>query len=253
MPFEEPASASDSSVRGGTRSEAARPRVTFRLLSSVSGGELRRFGREQTSPTLDGLKRAIVARRGLSGPTSAPHAGLGNLSLYAVPPDPSGRVTLPEGLDACGQTGLRGRRAARRPGSQGTSQRDEASKWIEGQTWSRTSVRGFGWEVAYLAGRGGTDRNGAFDGVTLRPSLYPPDSRERARWQERPITGDGERWDHEPIRLERRRRGRYRRSRSSRTIRDACGSTRPTPPRTARIPPVNSWRPPQPTRGTGTE
>ena len=114
-------------------------------------------------------------------------------------------------------------------------------------------VTGFGWEVAYRAGRRGTDMNGAFDRVTLGPNIYPPDIRGRARWQERPIKGDEERRNHEPMRLERRRRGRYRRSGSSRTIRDACGSTKPTPPRTARMPPVNSWRPPKPTRGTGTE
>ena len=42
-------------------------------------------------------------------------------------------------------------------------------------------MTGFGWEVAYRAGRRGTDMNGAFDWVTLGPNIYPPDIRERAR------------------------------------------------------------------------
>src|SRR5207248_11708759 len=98
--------------------------------------------------------------------------------MYAVPPVTSGRVILPEGLDPCGPTGLRGRRAARCPGSHGTSQRDEASKGSKDHTRSRTPVTGFGWEVASRAGRRGTDRNGAFDRVTLGPNIDPPDIRE---------------------------------------------------------------------------
>ncbi len=47
------------------------------------------------------------------------------------------------------------------------------------------------------------------------------------------------------MRLKRQRLGRYLRSGSSRMIRDACGSTNPIPPRTARMPPVNCWRPPK--------
>jgi hypothetical protein len=90
----------------------------------------------------------------------------------------SGGVTLPKRLDSCGPTGLRGRRAARCPGSHGTSERDEASKRTEDLTCSRTPVTGFGWEVAYCAGRRGTDMNGALERVTLGPKIYPPDIRE---------------------------------------------------------------------------
>ena len=42
-------------------------------------------------------------------------------------------------------------------------------------------MTGFGWEVAYRAGRRGTDMNGAFQSDTLGPNIYPPDIRERAR------------------------------------------------------------------------
>src|SRR3954454_17905299 len=102
--------------------------------------------------------------------------------MYSAPPVTSGRVTLPEVLDPCGPTGLRGRRAARRPGSHGTTQRDEASKGTEDQTWSRPPVRGFGWGVAPRAGRRGTEMNGSLDWVTSGRSLYPPNIREWARW-----------------------------------------------------------------------
>jgi hypothetical protein len=89
-------------------------------------------------------------------------AGLGNLSSYAVFPVTSGCVNLPEGLDRCGPTSLRGRRATRCPKSHGAFQRDEASKRTEDQTWSRIPVTGFECEVAYRAGRRGAGMNGAF-------------------------------------------------------------------------------------------
>jgi hypothetical protein len=65
--------------------------------------------------------------------------------------------------------------AARCSGSHGTYRRDEASKRTEDQTWPRTPVTGFGWEVAYRAGRQDTDMTGAFDRVILGPNIYPPD------------------------------------------------------------------------------
>jgi hypothetical protein len=83
--------------------------------------------------------------------------------------------------------------------------------------------------------------------------LYPPHIRGWTQWQQGMIKGGEQRRNHDPERLKRRRLGRYRRSGSSRMIRVACGSTSPIPPRTARMPPVNCWRPPKPTRSTGTE
>lgn len=103
--------------------------------------------------------------------------------MYAAPPITSGRVTLREGLVPCGPTGLRRWRAARCPGSYGTSQRDEASKRTEAPPRSRCPATGLGWEVAYSAGRRVTDMSGAFDGVILGLNTYPPDIRESARWQ----------------------------------------------------------------------
>ncbi len=55
----------------------------------------------------------------------------------------------------------------RRLVSQGTFQRDEASKRTEGQVWSNIPVTAFGWKVEYRAGRWGTDINSACDRVTL--------------------------------------------------------------------------------------
>ena len=71
-----------------------------------------------------------------------------------------GYVSLAEGRELTFR--IRGRRAARCPGNHGTSERDEASKRTEDLTCSRTPVTGFGWEVAYRAGRRGADTNGAF-------------------------------------------------------------------------------------------
>src|SRR5262245_17869874 len=124
--------------------------------------------------------------------------------MYAVPPVTSGRVTRPEGLDPCRPTDLRERRAARSPGNHGTYRLDQASNRTEDQPRSRIPVTGFRWEVTYRTGRRGTDMNGAFDRVALGPNIDPPDIRERARWQERPIKGDGERRNQQPMRLERR-------------------------------------------------
>ncbi len=42
-------------------------------------------------------------------------------------------------------------------------------------------MTGFGWQVAYRAGRRGTDMNGAFQRVTLGLSIHAPDIRERTR------------------------------------------------------------------------
>ena len=54
-------------------------------------------------------------------------------------------------------------------------------KGAEDLTCSRTPVTGFGWEVAYRAGRRGIDMNGAFQRVTLGPNIDPSDNRERTR------------------------------------------------------------------------
>jgi hypothetical protein len=76
-----PPRASGRAPVGASHAEpGSRERVTLsRLLSSVPGGEVRRFGVEPTSPTLDGLKRAVAARRRFSGPTFAPHRWAGEL------------------------------------------------------------------------------------------------------------------------------------------------------------------------------
>jgi hypothetical protein len=62
---------------------------------------------------------------------------------------------------------MRANRSSRAPSGSlfwkpGNFSADEASKWTEDQSWSRTPVRGFGWQVAYRAGRRGTDMTGAF-------------------------------------------------------------------------------------------
>src|SRR5437016_884303 len=108
-------------------SQSTNSDTSSRLLSSVPGGELRRFGLERTFPPSTVSSGRYSHDEDSRG--RPPRASLRwvNLSMYAVPPVTFGRVTLPEGLDPCGPTSLRGRRAARCPGSHGTSQRDEAS------------------------------------------------------------------------------------------------------------------------------
>ena len=68
--------------RSAPRSVIFLPQMSHRVSSFVRllfvpGKELRWFGLEQTSPTLVGLKQAVVARTSFSLPTSAPHRWAG--------------------------------------------------------------------------------------------------------------------------------------------------------------------------------
>jgi hypothetical protein len=59
--------------------------------------------------------------------------------------------------------------------------RMKRQKKTEDLTRSRAPMTGFGWEVAYRAGRQGTGMNGAFQRVTLGTNIYYPDIRERTQ------------------------------------------------------------------------